>query len=321
MAVLPRRSSGASPSLCARQRPLCRSLCRSLSVACSHALPPHLSLTPLCAILSRASLHHSSRVCVSCAMRAVWRQLAARQVLRPDVDDRKAARGASHHPAAALCVVTCRRHSRCTVLPWLIEQGYGLPVNTTIDPTPRRLSTILRSTFTMPANATRGSFNVTLAVDDGALIYWNNIEVFRFNMAPAANTTTFPAGTKIDAPARMTFVLPVTAAIAGVNTVAVSVHQESTFSADMFFDLSAVFIPIVTASPTPSRTPSPSPFPAAFFAVRFGELWRFADDGSDAGSAWRTAAFDDSRWKTGNTPAGTIQRWEAPPLRVTCEWS
>ena len=35
-----------------------------------------------------------------------------------------------------------------------------------------------------------------------------------------------------------------------------------------------------------------------------GSEWRYLDDGSDQGTAWRASDFDDSNWSTGNTPAG-----------------
>ena len=38
--------------------------------------------------------------------------------------------------------------------------------------------------------------------------------------------------------------------------------------------------------------------------VPFGSVWSFLDDGSDQGTAWRTAAFDDSTWPTGGAELG-----------------
>ncbi len=35
-----------------------------------------------------------------------------------------------------------------------------------------------------------------------------------------------------------------------------------------------------------------------------GSTWRYLDDGSDQGTAWREVGFDDSAWATGATPAG-----------------
>lgn len=35
-----------------------------------------------------------------------------------------------------------------------------------------------------------------------------------------------------------------------------------------------------------------------------GSTWRYLDDGSDQGTAWRAAVFDDSSWSSGATPAG-----------------
>ena len=38
--------------------------------------------------------------------------------------------------------------------------------------------------------------------------------------------------------------------------------------------------------------------------LQAGASWKYLDDGSDQGIAWRQADFDDSPWKTGDTPAG-----------------
>ncbi|MCH2061628.1 MAG: lamin tail domain-containing protein [Verrucomicrobiales bacterium] len=38
--------------------------------------------------------------------------------------------------------------------------------------------------------------------------------------------------------------------------------------------------------------------------LQAGAPWKYLDDGSDQGTAWRQADYDDSAWQTGNTPAG-----------------
>jgi Calcineurin-like phosphoesterase/Purple acid Phosphatase, N-terminal domain len=38
--------------------------------------------------------------------------------------------------------------------------------------------------------------------------------------------------------------------------------------------------------------------------LTFGSSWRYLDDGSDLGTAWRSPTFDDSRWSLGAAPLG-----------------
>ena len=38
--------------------------------------------------------------------------------------------------------------------------------------------------------------------------------------------------------------------------------------------------------------------------VSTGAVWRFLDDGSDQGTAWRAAAFDASSWSSGAAKLG-----------------
>lgn len=38
--------------------------------------------------------------------------------------------------------------------------------------------------------------------------------------------------------------------------------------------------------------------------IPFGSQWKYLDDGSDQGQAWRNFSFDDSNWKSGKAPLG-----------------
>ena len=38
--------------------------------------------------------------------------------------------------------------------------------------------------------------------------------------------------------------------------------------------------------------------------IRLGDTWRYLDDGSDQGAAWRDPAFDDTSWPEGQAPLG-----------------
>ena len=50
--------------------------------------------------------------------------------------------------------------------------------------------------------------------------------------------------------------------------------------------------------------PSVLPFESSAQLVSPAALWRYLDDGSDQGTAWRTSGFDDSRWSMGPAELG-----------------
>ena len=47
-----------------------------------------------------------------------------------------------------------------------------------------------------------------------------------------------------------------------------------------------------------------SPCAHADELVALGAVWRYLDDGSDQGTAWREPSFDDSGWKSGPAQFG-----------------
>jgi hypothetical protein len=71
--------------------------------------------------------------------------------------------------------------------------------------------------------------------------------------------------------------------------LAVEIHQRHPSSSDVSFDagLEAVV----------------APEPGDLFVAE-GSVWRFLDDGSNQGTAWRATAFDDSGWAQGPAELG-----------------
>ena len=55
--------------------------------------------------------------------------------------------------------------------------------------------------------------------------------------------------------------------------------------------------------PTPTPTPPPPPLPTIPL-ISSGAAWKYLDNGSDQGSAWRASSFDDSSWNQGNAQLG-----------------
>ncbi|MEX2187071.1 MAG: SdrD B-like domain-containing protein [Pirellulales bacterium] len=70
--------------------------------------------------------------------------------------------------------------------------------------------------------------------------------------------------------------------------------QTAPAAIDFSFDASAS---------TPPATPAAAPPPEAIL-VPSGSTWKYLDDGTDQGNAWRTVSFDDSLWPAGPAQLG-----------------
>src|SRR5688500_9544596 len=58
-----------------------------------------------------------------------------------------------------------------------------------------------------------------------------------------------------------------------------------------------------------------SSFRASVFLVSTGSVWRYLDDGSNQGTAWRAPNFDDSAWSFGPAELGFGEMDEATPIQ------
>lgn len=68
---------------------------------------------------------------------------------------------------------------------------------------------------------------------------------------------------------------------------------------------SAVAVPTTTTTaPAPTAMPTDPLGPPKSIFVQAGDSWRYLDDGSEQGSAWRQPTFDDSAWATGAAEFG-----------------
>lgn len=110
-----------------------------------------------------------------------------------------------------------------------------------------------RGTFTVANPADVSSLFLDLWRDDGAIVYINGVEVLRENMPPFPPTYfTLALGPAIDdgeEPVRAN--ISPTVLVAGVNTIAVEMHQNSFTSTDMSFDLM-----LMADLPDPNRPPT-----------------------------------------------------------------
>ena len=250
--------------------------------------------------------------------------------------------------------------------------------------TNRFITTYFRHTFNVTNLQAVGGLNLRLLRDDGAIVYLNGTEVFRNNMP--AGTVTYQTLASTNAGGADETVNFFTAAVSaaaltnGANVLAVEVHQGSTTSSDLSFDL-AVSANLTNLPPSQVTLTQPAPetvfalgvpltlqatavdgdgfvarveyyysgtnrigqssvapftvrwsnAPAgyhlitaravdgcgaasvsaavpvrigAFSMVATGALWRYLDNGTDQGTAWRAPAFNDAAWAFGPAQFG-----------------
>jgi hypothetical protein len=117
------------------------------------------------------------------------------------------------------------------------------------------------------------------------------------------------------------YLLPSSVLVNGTNTIAASVHQSDSSSNDLTFDLSLTRTSAGgTTTPTPnisvpSAPPAPGRDPVELVAL--GSTWRYKDDGSDQGTAWRSRTFADGSWDQGPARLGFQVGGEATVTRTT----
>lgn len=147
-----------------------------------------------------------------------------------------------------------------------------------------------RHAFSVPTPATYTNLLLRLHRDDGAVVYLNDLEVFRSNMRPGPVdfNTLAPIAAPDDGAEIFEIAIAPSLLAAGNNLLAVEVHQSSTTSSDLSFELELL------GNVTRSRLP----------LVHRGADWRYLDDGSDQGTAWRAPLFDDSSWSNGLAQLG-----------------
>ena len=132
-----------------------------------------------------------------------------------------------------------------------------LPVGTTLTLTSGRITYYFRTTFTFAGNPANAALALSYMVDDAAIFYLNGQELCRSSLMPAgtitdttvASTAKTPEG-QIEGP----FAVPATALRAGVNTLAVGVHQNQGASSDLVFGMSLT----VTATLANASSPAAS---------------------------------------------------------------
>ena len=124
------------------------------------------------------------------------------------------------------------------------QLGYGDGDESTVvsfgtNPTNRFITTYFRHAFNV-ANPSYASLSLELLRDDGAVVYLNGREILRDNMPSGTIGYRTKASSAVNGAAESTFYRATVAAsnlTAGANLLAVEIHQSSTNSSDISFDL------------------------------------------------------------------------------------
>lgn len=160
--------------------------------------------------------------------------------------------------------------------------------NTTL--TSGHITYYFRHSFTFSGTTDGMDLILQLKRDDGAVVYLNGTEVVRSNMpAGTITSTTLASVAGDDGQDFHEFKLDIDELADGANTLAVEVHQSSTTSSDVSFDLSLETREQVAG---------------VYDLILRGANWKYLDDGSNQGTAWRQSSFDDNAWESGPAQLG-----------------
>ena len=156
-----------------------------------------------------------------------------------------------------------------------------------------------RHEFSVENAASIEALAIELLRDDGAVLYLNGTEIHRSNMPAGDINYQTRASAAVGGSDESRYFPAKVAADAlreGDNVLAVEIHQNSSSSSDVSFNLG-----IDSAL-------------ADTDVVAAGATWRYLDDGSDQGTAWRSAEFDDSAWSSGPAELGFGEDDEATAI-------
>ncbi len=131
------------------------------------------------------------------------------------------------------------------------------------------------------------SLSLEILRDDGAVVYINGTEVQRTNMPSGAINYLTHASSTIsgsDEDVFNEYLISSDQLVAGTNIIAVEIHQRSSSSSDISFNLE------LSTEPTQY--------------IQAGEEWKYLDNGTNQGTAWKEMSFDDSSWASGNAQLG-----------------
>jgi hypothetical protein len=146
----------------------------------------------------------------------------------------------------------------------------------------RHTTHYFRHTFNVSDVSNYRGLHLGIKRDDGAVVYLNGNEVCRDNMPIGTVTYATRASHTVGSSHFCSFLVDPNNLVDGTNIIAVEIHQRLGGSGDISFDLN------LAASIDSDTLVSPD------------AAWSYLDDGSDQGTAWYGADFDDSGWACGS---------------------
>lgn len=122
------------------------------------------------------------------------------------------------------------------------QLGYGDGDEATVvsfgpDAANKYITTYFRRNFGVTNLSSITGLTVRLLRDDGGVVYLNGVEVFRSNMPDGPISFNTLAPLAVDESTYVSAAIPRSLLVAGLNVIAVEVHQTSPASSDLSFDL------------------------------------------------------------------------------------
>lgn len=151
----------------------------------------------------------------------------------------------------------------------------------------------LRHTFNVTDASLYDSLVFDVLRDDGVVVYVNGVEAFRQNMPAGPVAYATAASATVGGADETTFFTNKTANLLqnGLNVIAVELHQATTNSSDLSFDMAVGF-------ELPPLGPTTYPLTA-------GTEWNYLDNGTSLdAAAWKDTTFNDDNWSFGAAPLG-----------------
>ncbi|MFF2889514.1 S-layer homology domain-containing protein [Paenibacillus sp. NPDC057967] len=150
------------------------------------------------------------------------------------------------------------------------------------------------------------SYETVFGVDDGMVFYVNGVEVFRAGLPEGEIGYDTVATTSKDLP--IIYTPDLTDALKGAlrdgeNVLAVEVHNQSLSSSDLYFDMMMTALPPGEDGGEGGGEP-PVEEGKNIALLPKNSVWKYLDNGSDQGTAWRAVSFDDAAWNAGPAPLG-----------------
>ena len=148
------------------------------------------------------------------------------------------------------------------------------------------VTTYFRKSFNITNVAAFTAFELGVRRDDGVVVYVNGVEAWRDNINGTISYLTLAASDAADdGNSVLTANIPASLFVTGNNVIAVEIHQFVVNSSDLSFDLR------LTGLETPPPT-NVTIFP-------LNSVWKYLDNGTNQGTAWRDVAFSDATWASG----------------------